>query len=81
MPLLFYTPWALVAPLAGYFADRYSKRTSLIFWKVAEIGFSASSCFVTPPTKPHIMLGYAALPEEQIRDGIRRLAHVVSQPQ
>ena len=41
----------------------------------------ASSCFVTPPTKPHIMLGYAALPEEQIRDGIRRLAHVVSQPQ
>jgi MFS family permease len=40
MPLLFYLPWALFAPLAGYFADRYSKRTSLIFWKVAEIGIT-----------------------------------------
>lgn len=40
MPLLFYMPWALFAPLAGYFADRYSKRTSLIFWKVAEIGIT-----------------------------------------
>lgn len=37
----------------------------------------ASSCFVTPPSKPHIMLGYAALPEEQIREGIRRLADLL----
>jgi MFS family permease len=37
MPILFYAPWALFCTLAGYFADRYSKRSSLVFWKVAEI--------------------------------------------
>jgi MFS family permease len=37
MPILFYAPWALFCTLAGYFADRYSKRTSLVFWKIAEI--------------------------------------------
>jgi hypothetical protein len=40
MPILFYAPWALFATLAGYFADRYSKRASLVFWKVAEIGIT-----------------------------------------
>src|SRR5262249_15013285 len=34
-------PWALFVTLAGYFADRFSKRSSLIFWKLAEIGIMA----------------------------------------
>jgi MFS family permease len=38
MPILFYAPWALFVTLAGYFADRYSKRSSLVFWKLAEVG-------------------------------------------
>jgi MFS family permease len=38
MPILFYAPWALFCTLAGYFADRYSKQFTLIFWKLAEVG-------------------------------------------
>jgi MFS family permease len=41
MPILFYAPWALFCTLSAYFADRYSKRSSLIFWKVAEVGITA----------------------------------------
>src|SRR5205807_10507781 len=41
MPILFYAPWALFCTLSAYFADRYSKRRSLIFWKVAEVGITA----------------------------------------
>src|SRR5436309_8189342 len=37
MPVLFYAPWALFCTLAGYLADRYSKRHSLVAWKFAEI--------------------------------------------
>lgn len=37
MPILFYAPWAIFCTLAGYFADKYSKTYSLIFWKFAEI--------------------------------------------
>jgi MFS family permease len=40
MPILFFAPWAIFCTLAGYLADRYSKRTSLVFWKVAEIGIT-----------------------------------------
>jgi MFS family permease len=40
MPILFYTPWAIFCTLAGYLADRYSKRSSLVFWKFAEIGIT-----------------------------------------
>jgi acyl-[acyl-carrier-protein]-phospholipid O-acyltransferase/long-chain-fatty-acid--[acyl-carrier-protein] ligase len=40
MPILFYAPWALFCTAAGYFADRYSKRNSLVFWKVAEIAIT-----------------------------------------
>ncbi len=40
MPILFYAPWAIFCTLAGYFADRYSKRFSLVFWKVAEIAIT-----------------------------------------
>src|SRR5687767_236205 len=41
MPILFYAPWAIFCTMAGYFADRYSKRFTLVFWKVAEIGICA----------------------------------------
>jgi MFS family permease len=37
MPILFYAPWALFCTLAGYFADRYSKRQALVLWKLSEI--------------------------------------------
>jgi MFS family permease len=41
MPILFYAPWALFVTLAGYFADRFSKRSALIFWKLVEIAIMA----------------------------------------
>jgi MFS family permease len=40
MPILFFAPWAIFCTLAGYFADRYSKRNSLVVWKVAEIAIT-----------------------------------------
>jgi MFS family permease len=40
MPVLFYAPWAIFCTLAGYFADRFSKRSSLVLWKVIEIGIT-----------------------------------------
>src|SRR5437588_9909013 len=40
MPILFYAPWAIFCTLAGFLADRYSKRNSLVFWKVVEIGIT-----------------------------------------
>src|SRR5437588_6811400 len=43
MPILFYAPWALFCTLAGYLADRYSKHSTLVFWKVAEIGITATA--------------------------------------
>lgn len=43
MPILFYAPWALFSTLAGYLADRYSKRSSLVFWKVAEIAITLTA--------------------------------------
>src|SRR5262245_33902980 len=41
MPILFYAPWAIFCTLAGYYADRYSKRNILVLWKVAEVGICA----------------------------------------
>src|SRR5262249_24941120 len=41
MPILFFAPWAIFSTIAGYYADKYSKRTSLVFWKFAEIGITA----------------------------------------
>ncbi len=41
MPILFYAPWAMFCTLAGYLADRYSKRATLVFWKFAEIAITA----------------------------------------
>jgi MFS family permease len=40
MPILFYAPWAIFCTLAGYLADRFSKRSSLVFWKYAEVGIT-----------------------------------------
>src|SRR5262245_28494335 len=40
MPILFYAPWAVFCTIAGYLADRYSKRDSLVFWKFAEVGIT-----------------------------------------
>lgn len=41
MPILFFAPWAIFCTLAGYLADKFTKRSSLIFWKLAEIGITA----------------------------------------
>ena len=38
----------------------------------------AGSCFTAPPAQPHILLGYAAMPEEQIRAGIRQLRRALA---
>ncbi len=37
MPILFYAPWAIFGTVAGWLADRYPKRQSLVFWKLAEV--------------------------------------------
>ncbi len=37
MPILFYAPWALFCTLAGYLADRFSKKQAIVFWKFAEV--------------------------------------------
>jgi MFS family permease len=41
MPILFYAPWALFCTVAGYLADRYGKRDSLVFWKIVEVAITA----------------------------------------
>jgi MFS family permease len=40
MPILFYAPWAIFCTLAGYLADRFSKRATLVFWKMAELAIT-----------------------------------------
>jgi MFS family permease len=40
MPILFYAPWAIFCTIAGYLSDRYGKRSSLVFWKFAEIAIT-----------------------------------------
>jgi len=37
----------------------------------------AGKCFVTPPDQPHLFLGYAGIPEEQIHAGIARLGEIL----
>ncbi|MBX9580239.1 MAG: MFS transporter [Gemmataceae bacterium] len=41
MPILFYAPWAVFCTIAGFLADRYGKRDSLVAWKLAEVGITA----------------------------------------
>lgn len=45
MPILFYAPWAVFCTLAGFLADRYSKRTTLVGWKAAEVGICGLALF------------------------------------
>jgi MFS family permease len=40
MPILFYAPWAIFCTVAGWLADRYPKRSTLIFWKLAEVAIT-----------------------------------------
>jgi MFS family permease len=40
MPILFYAPWAIFCTLAGYLADRHSKKYTLVFWKFAEVAIA-----------------------------------------
>jgi len=40
MPILFYAPWAVFCTVAGWLADKYSKRTALVAWKLAEVGIA-----------------------------------------
>ena len=37
----------------------------------------AGDCFFTPPERPHLLMGYAALPEDQITEAVRRLGQVL----
>jgi GntR family transcriptional regulator/MocR family aminotransferase len=51
-----------------------------IVWRAREVGVAvegASHSFMVPPTQPHLFLGYAAVPAEQIRVGIARLGKVI----
>jgi MFS family permease len=41
MPILFYAPWAIFCTVAGWLADRYSKRDALVRWKMAEVAIAA----------------------------------------
>jgi MFS family permease len=41
MPILFYAPWAIFCTVAGWLADKYSKRTALVTWKLAEVGIAS----------------------------------------
>ncbi len=45
MPILFFAPWALFGTTAGYLADRYSKRSTLVFWKFSEIPIAGLALF------------------------------------
>src|SRR4051794_31885696 len=45
MPILFYAPWAIFCTVAGYLADKYSKRRALVIWKWVEVGIAAAVTF------------------------------------
>jgi MFS family permease len=60
MPILFYAPWAIFCTVAGWLADRYSKRNSLVAWKLAEVGITAVALLgfaLGGPTGPWVVLG------------------------
>jgi MFS family permease len=38
MMIVYYAPWAIFCTVAGWLADRYSKRDALVGWKVVEVG-------------------------------------------
>jgi MFS family permease len=59
MPILFFAPWALFCTVAGYLADRYSKRNSLVIWKIAEIAITLVALVGFGLGKQHPYLGPA----------------------
>src|SRR5438128_29825 len=40
MQILFYAPWAIFCTTSAYLADRFSKTTSIVVWKFAEVAIS-----------------------------------------
>ena len=40
MMVFYYAPWAIFCTIAGWLADRYSKRNALVLWKVIEVGIT-----------------------------------------
>ena len=44
MPILFYAPWAIFCTVAGHLADKFSKRNSLVAWKLVEVLITAVAC-------------------------------------
>jgi MFS family permease len=40
MMIVYYAPWAIFCTLAGWLADRFSKRDALVGWKVIEVGIT-----------------------------------------
>ncbi len=40
VPLCFIAPFFVFSPLAGLLADKFSKRSTIVFWKYAEIGIT-----------------------------------------
>ncbi len=55
----FISPFFFFSPLAGILADKFSKRTTIVFWKVAEVGITglALVAFLLPHTAA---LGWAS---------------------
>lgn len=45
MPILFYAPWAIFCTVAGWAADRFSKRSSMVVWKASELIFCSLAMF------------------------------------
>jgi hypothetical protein len=43
----------------------------------AELGSRNVTLFLTQPSQPGVLLGYSRMKEEEIRQGIRRLSHVL----
>lgn len=41
MPILFYSPWAIFCTVAGHLADKHSKRSALVIWKMVEVAVAA----------------------------------------
>jgi MFS family permease len=40
MMFLYYAPWAICCTMAGWLADRHSKRYALVLWKLIEVGIT-----------------------------------------
>jgi GntR family transcriptional regulator/MocR family aminotransferase len=56
------------------------RQTKALIQRAAERGvgvYSAAGCYLHPPARAELLLGYNALTESQIREGIRRLARVL----